>query len=94
MNTYFHCFYRNMLLLETPEAIRFLLVSSAIFITAWGRWRAPREVLFLVEMPVWMGGSHLRGNDCTLDILREFILPLIKSTARFTTEEKVVMEKK
>lgn len=42
---------------------------------------------------VWMGGSHLRVNDCTLDILREFTLPLIKSTARSNTEEKMVMEK-
>lgn len=38
---------------------------------------------------VWMGGNHLRVNDCTLDILREFTFPLIKSTTRFNTEEKV-----
>lgn len=57
MITYFHWLYRNMLLLETPEAIGFLLVSSAMFITAWGRWRALRKDLFLGDMPLsgWEG---------------------------------------
>lgn len=35
MITYFYWFYRNMLLLETLEAIRFILASSPVFITGW-----------------------------------------------------------
>lgn len=81
-----------MLLLETPGAIRFILASSVVLIIVWGRWRVLRKDLFPGAMPL-SGWRPSWVTNCTVDILRGFTLPLIKSTTRFNIEENVLMEK-